>query len=81
MAKKGLTAFSGNVTFTPSEKVPHSTMYMRAYLKCLQPDGSMQYCAYGNSAGYFEVRPLPLQLQGTLKLVYESPVNFVISGL
>jgi hypothetical protein len=62
VAKKGLTAFSGNVTFTPGEKVPHSTMYMRAYLKCLKPDGSMQYCAYGNSPGFFEVRALHLKL-------------------
>ncbi|EIE21840.1 hypothetical protein COCSUDRAFT_47957 [Coccomyxa subellipsoidea C-169] len=83
VAKKGLTAFSGNVTFTPNEKVPHSTMYMRAYLKCLQPDGSMQYCAYGNSAGYFEVQKvndIPIGLEVAVGICCcISPIMLVIA--
>lgn len=65
MAAKGLKTPTGNVTYTPSEKVPDSTMYMRAYLKCAQPDGTMQYCAYGNSAGFFQVRSSSCSLSQT----------------
>ncbi|CAL8471674.1 g11216 [Coccomyxa elongata] len=83
VAKKGLTAFSGNVTFHPNEKVPDSTMYMRAYLKCLQPDGSMQYCAYGNSQGFFQVQKvndIPVGLEVAVGICCcISPIMLVIA--
>ncbi len=53
---KGLKAPTGNVTWHVPEKIPDSTVYIRAYL--MSPpaeDGTMSYVAYGNSKGYIQV--------------------------
>jgi hypothetical protein len=53
---KGLKTPTGNATWHLGESIPDSTVYIRAFLMCPPAaDGTVKYCAYGNSKGFIQV--------------------------
>ena len=49
---------SGNATWHVPEKIPDSTIFIRAWLWNEQPDGTFKQANYGRTKTYLEVRSL-----------------------
>ena len=62
---------SGNATWHVPEKIPDSTIFIRAWLWNEQPDGTFKQANFGRTKTYLEVGPqLPLSIISQTRLSY-----------
>lgn len=65
---------SGNATWHVPEKIPDSTIFIRAWLWNEQPDGTFKQANFGRTKTYLEVGSTPPSFLYLICLRKDSPV-------